>query len=1043
LGSATPVQAQQDPTEEIVVTGSRIARRDFEANSPIMTVNADNFEESSTIAIESVLNKLPQFVPAASQFQSEGGSTGGYQSGPTRTVGSATLSLRGLGVNRNLVLIDGRRAMPVNANMAVNINSIPSAAVERVETITGGASSVYGADAIAGVVNFVLKKNYEGFDVDMQWGQTAEGDGAETRVSAILGANFADNRGNVLVGLERSERDEIRQRDREFYRQGFADPTVTGSGRITADSIVIDATNPVSLAAVRTLFPGAPGSGVSGSFYLNSDGSLYRSNGWGSGRYNGPFLDWDGETSWRKYKTDGTLIQSRTQLQAQLPLDRNSLFTRGHFDLTDNLHVFGQGLFTDSTSRALGPLTGFVGGWGAAVPHGSGIYAPSVDTNGNTVPAFLAGGPYGLNCAPTGGCTNSQVWPTPPEVSFLLDNRANPNAPYTIGANPNWIGLKSNTTDFQSYQLMFGFDGELPNKDWTWEFYATHGETHTQSTFDGTGRLEGWRFVLNQPNYGKGLQYTTNEFGSGFGAGTIYCTSGLPVTYGVNGWTETLYDDKPTGYLPTQDCVDSFLAVAKDTSVMEQDVAEFNLQGSLVKLPAGEMGFALGASHRKNVYNYIPDSLNVQAAISDSAAGVYPADPSFGSLSATDVYGELLIPVVANKPGVREMNLELGFRSSKNDPSEDVDSYKALLDWRFTDRVRLRGGHQVANRAPNVAELFQSSEQQFYYTNNGDWCSERNPQNALSAGPLNPNRAQVKAICAALMGPAGASVYYGSDQPDAALSARWLNVVGNPTLLPESAGTTTLGIVANLTQRTTLSVDYWRIKIDDMVSSENVETFHSQCFDPASNPTFDPNYAPCQLIKRNPTNGAQSPYFVTFTNSAAVDMAGIDIALDWSHDIGPGLLAINFQGSVLDHAKSRPDATSPWSDWKGTIGPSDVSGVQGWSFDYRLITRISYRQGAWTANLGWRHLPSIKSEAWVTNPTTATQVPTDPYDMFDFAGRYSFGSRWDMRFGIDNLFDKQPEVVFPDATTTGLGSTNANQYDILGRRYYVGLKVSF
>ena len=111
LGSATPVRAQQDPTEEIVVTGSRIARRDFEANSPIMTVNADNFEESSTIAIESVLNKLPQFMPAASQFQSEGGSTGGYQSGPTRTVGSATLSLRGLGVNRNLVLIDGRRAV--------------------------------------------------------------------------------------------------------------------------------------------------------------------------------------------------------------------------------------------------------------------------------------------------------------------------------------------------------------------------------------------------------------------------------------------------------------------------------------------------------------------------------------------------------------------------------------------------------------------------------------------------------------------------------------------------------------------------------------------------------------------------------------------------------------------------------------------------------------------------------------------------------------------------------------------------------------------
>src|SRR5690554_875141 len=163
--------------EEVVVTGSRIVRRDFEANSPITTIDATRFEETSTIAIESVVNQLPQFVPAASQFESGGQGTGGYLGGSTRTPGAATLSLRGLGPNRNLVLLDGRRAMPVNANMAVNINTIPAAAVERVETITGGASSVYGADAIAGVVNFILKRDFEGVDFNMQWGQTAEGDG--------------------------------------------------------------------------------------------------------------------------------------------------------------------------------------------------------------------------------------------------------------------------------------------------------------------------------------------------------------------------------------------------------------------------------------------------------------------------------------------------------------------------------------------------------------------------------------------------------------------------------------------------------------------------------------------------------------------------------------------------------------------------------------------------------------------------------------------------------------------------------------------------
>src|SRR5690606_38319027 len=134
-----------------------------------------------------VVNQMPQFVPAASQFQSDGAGTGGYMSGSTRTPGAGMVSLRGLGTNRNLVLLGGRRAMPVNATMAVNINNIPAAALERVETITGGASSVYGADAIAGVVNFVLKRDFEGFEIDAQYGETFQGDGAEQRISALMG----------------------------------------------------------------------------------------------------------------------------------------------------------------------------------------------------------------------------------------------------------------------------------------------------------------------------------------------------------------------------------------------------------------------------------------------------------------------------------------------------------------------------------------------------------------------------------------------------------------------------------------------------------------------------------------------------------------------------------------------------------------------------------------------------------------------------------------------------------------------------------------
>src|SRR5881394_3710330 len=175
-------QAQQNAQglEEITVTGSRIVRRDLEASSPIVTIDAARFENSSTISIESVLNQMPQFVPEGTQFNQ------GIQAGPTASLGIGSVNLRGIGPNRTLVLIDGRRAQPANAALIIDVNTIPSAAIERVETITGGASAVYGADAMAGVVNFILKKDFEGVDMDFQSGMTSESDGQETRFTTLL-----------------------------------------------------------------------------------------------------------------------------------------------------------------------------------------------------------------------------------------------------------------------------------------------------------------------------------------------------------------------------------------------------------------------------------------------------------------------------------------------------------------------------------------------------------------------------------------------------------------------------------------------------------------------------------------------------------------------------------------------------------------------------------------------------------------------------------------------------------------------------------------
>jgi outer membrane receptor protein involved in Fe transport len=1052
LGLLEPAYAQDSQIDEVIITGSRIARRDFEANSPITTIDSSRFEESSTVAVESVINQLPQFVPAASQFQPNGDGTGGYLAGSTRTPGASTVSLRGLGANRNLVLIDGRRAMPVNATGAVNTNNIPAAALARVETITGGASSVYGADAIAGVVNFVLKKDFDGLQLDTQFGGTEAGGAEERSVSALFGSNLANGRGNVMIGLEASKREPLLKEDRDFYQKGFADRSVNGDqvGTLTASGINIAASNPANVAVVNQIFnnqpAGVPAVTNNGVFFMNSDGTVYKSQAAGQYRYTGPLVDSDG-TVWRKLNRDGALQQTQPFIVAQLPLERYSLFARAHTQLTDNIDIFGQGLITDTSSKTYGPFTLHIGGWGATVPHGDQVYAPSVGTNGNTLAPYLPGGLYGLNCPAVGGCTKSQAFPKPPEVQALLDSRPNREAPVTIAHVPNYLGPKTLSSDVTSIQLTTGLEGRFPDRDWTWELYASRGSTRTELQTGGTTRLELFRWMVNQPNYGKGLQYTGNALGSGFGAGTVYCTSGLPIFYGVDGWAESSFPFmNPTQGVPSKDCRDTLTAHVKDTGSMVQNVAEFNLQGSALKMPAGNLGFAVGASYRRNTFEYIPDTLVASNAILDNAAGIYPADPSSGAIESKDLYGELLVPLLADKPAIKGLNLELGYRHSDNDPTESVETYKAMIDWRITERVRFRGGRQRANRAPNIAELFQSSEQQYDLAGlGGDYCSTRNPLNKLSPNPaLNPNAAQARALCEALMGADAAAAFYGdpANQPDTATQQRWLNVVGNTDLHSERGDTVTAGIVTTIADRLQLSVDYWHIKIADLISAENVRGALEQCFNPATNPTYSPTYSACTIIRRDPITGSQSPYFVTYHNNAAIDTAGIDLQMNWSGDAGPGMVRVDFLATVLDKMVTKTSKDDPGTDWKGSSGPGNLSGVQDYAFDYRTFTTVGYSQGPWNMSVRWRHLPSIKNLAQIANPA-APFVPTNSYDMFDFAGRVDLSARWNMRYGIDNLFDKQPERTFPDNVTSAYGSTNAGFYDILGRRYYIGMNFGF
>jgi outer membrane receptor protein involved in Fe transport len=1022
---------QQPTLEEIVVTGSRIVRRDFQANSPITTVDEALIDNTMAVGMEKVLNQLPQFVPAVSQFV-----TTDVQSTATNTPGASTLSLRGLGANRNLVLLDGRRAMPVNASGAVDINTIPAAAVARIETITGGASSVYGADAMAGVVNFILKRNFEGVDLDARYGTTVDGGGDELRFEGLYGANVADGKGNVMMGFEYDSRAKVLQADRSFFRNGWSDPTTGASLFGIAEPFYqVQGGNLPNPAVVAAQFPGAtlPIRSIPGqNFYWNySDNTLYKGTADGSYNYKGVYLV-DG-LQYREKRVDNspgspaanTLVQNEIEGLASIPFTRYAVFGRGHLALSDRVEAVVQATFSEDETRTLLGDNWALSFWGAPVPHGSQTYAPSVDASNNTFANYRTGGSLGLNCPATGGCTMSQAWPTPPALQAILDSRPNPNASWFLGDTTTYIGKRTEDSTNTTYQILFGLQGNFESNDWTWEAYVSHGANNLNATFGGFLSVERYRFLVASPNYGRDASSIGNQYG-GRVSGVLKCTTGLPIMQ---------------DFTPSQDCIDGVQANLQNQSNMEQNVAEFNLQGKMANMPGGDARFALGTDYRWNSYTYNADILQSQQSFLDGVVGLFPASNARGETSVKELYGELLLPLLKDKKAAQSLNLELGYRYSDNDPSGPVDTWKALLDWSPTSKVRFRGGHQVANRAPNIGELFLAKTQTVTGNPVGDLCSTTNTAApSISANPSNPNAAQVRAICETQMGVVGAAAFYGdvSSQP-AGGGIGLANTIGNPLLTSETAATDTFGVVLGLKDRLTVSIDYWDIAIDHLISSQSLADVMTQCFSPAFNPTFSANTTACLQMTRDTNNGQFNAADVTYTNAAAVETSGVDAEFDWSTGVARGNVTLSFIASFLDSFKTKASPTAPWVEYKGTFGPT-LPSLNGGAFDYRTFTTVGYFTNKWNVSLRWRHLPSTKSAAAAVG-TTAT-LATNDYDIFDLTGGYEFSQKWSIRYGVDNLFNKAPEVT--DATPWSAGSaTNGNFYDVLGRTMYVGASMKF
>ena len=1010
---AVAADAGDEGLTEVTVTGSRIARsRDLEAPSPIITFGKDQFDNNSAIGLDVVLNQQPQFVPQNTQF------TNGVQGSPTFTPGAVTLNLRGLGPNRNLVMIDGRRGQPGNANNAVDINTIPQLAVQSVETITGGASAVYGPDALAGVVNFVLKKDFQGLDVDIQHGDTFQGDGSETRVSALMGMNGLDDRGNIMVGVEWAKRDPVYQANRSFYTNGWLDPNNPSGGFVVPPEFAPAAGNLPSQAALNSIFPQAAGGTVTPStaIYYNADNTPFVLGHNGLG-YNGPLNSLaPGRYQAIKVLGSGTggsagnLDQAITRGYASIPEERHSLFARGTFNFNDSISAYTQFSYDTNTVKS----TSFG-------------YPPAVTIWQAIIPRYNT----------PGAATQDSAW-LPPSLLSLLNSRPNPNASWSLYQLQDYTGFEIAHNQTDVWQALVGLKGKLAFNDMTWDLYASRGSTHDQQDFTGMNSLQRYQYLVALPNFGKGA-VNSSPAGTPFGYG-VSCTSGIPVFQ---------------SFAISKNCVDSISDPLKNETSLRQNIIEGNLGGRILPLPAGDLRFNVGATYRSEDFSYSPGY--PVGAITDNPIGLFASAYTSGYINAKEGYAELLVPVV------KRLDLDLGYRYTNFNTAGGTNTYMGMFTWKPLDSLAFRGGYQAATRAPNIAELFQGPTQAVVGFPQEDPCSAStlSPWGNVAG---NPNRAKVQALCEALIG--NTTSEFNTQTFNAATYGTgpngWTRQVptffpleievqtGNPKVKPETGRTWTFGTVITEPfglSHFTASIDAYRIKISETIAPQSSIQTYNNCFNASgtSNPTYDVTNANCQLIQRNPITGDRASVTALYSNLGTLLTQGVDINLAWAHDLGPGTFSASSLINYVNKFVYQTAPGSPLVDAKGTLDPIPASGGgtgTGGIYTYKLNTTVAYTWNGLTAGIFWQHLPSIHNAAYSLSPTTKIQGAPS-YNLYNLFSTYTYG-KYSVRFGIENLFDKQPPAVgYNQGVTDASNMTNTGYYDVLGRRYYVGVKATF
>ncbi len=930
-----------DSLTAIVVTGSLIKDPNHISSSPIVITTADDVKKTGAVTLESALNQLPQFSPS-----------GTAANGGQGTGGHATVNLHGLGANRNLVLLDGRRLPPADIYGDVDVNLIPDSILSSVQTITGGASAVYGSDAMSGVVNFITLKDFEGIAADAQYGNSMKSDAGQFSVSTAFGTKFADDRGHLLVSVGNTHRQGLSGSSRPFY------DFVTPSGYIGQATFVPSPTNLPNQTAVNNLFASyGAATPVSNTLNLgfNDNGTLFTQTG--AKNYLGPTTG--------DYALLGGNVRMPVGPQTVIinPLNRKSIFTKVDYELTPSVTAYGQFLYVDSD-----------------------VYTSS----GHSLTQFGA-----LTTIPV---TNPFI---PADLRTLLASRPNPTAPFTW--NARYVGIPNKAWDerYTTSQFLGGLRGKLPIKNWTWDIYAAYDTTdHLQSNYNAVLKSQ-VQNLLNAPDGGNSI-----------------CAGGFN-PFGIANSTNI-----------SQACQAYMTTTAKSTEAISQLDIQGVVQGRLFTLPAGDVVLAILADHRRNSYTYSPDS---QLA-SQNIEAVIASQPSQGAIGVSEAAAQIDIPLLSDAPFAKKLGLGAAFRHSKYTTSGGVDSYEGDVKWSPVSSLLVRGGYQRAVRAPNIGELFAaaSGTQIAFGTPPaaiGDPCDVR------SSARTGANGANVRTLCLAQGIPA--SIIDSYQFPTTATAGL---VQGNPALVPETADTYNFGVswtshsARPLLSNLSLSVDYYDIKIDHVISVVPGLTALSKCYNlDGSNPTYSAANPFCTLIQRD-SSGLLSVINTPYLNLGGLKTDGVDIQVAWSvalADMGfTSATGDIFVNSGIGYSPDFSVQTVPGSNFQNYGGTNTIgSSYPKW----KGLTTFGYRNRRASVALRWRSQSAMEDVTAVTTPSRPG-VGVGAYNLFDLFGSFDINKTWQLRAGITNLMDKG--LVYVSSSQT---NTDPSVFDAVGRSYFFGV----